>query len=193
MVCVGGGPSLTLADLTACRSSSRILAINDACRLVPDADVIFAADVQWWRDHPEAQNCAGLKYTFAPTGPHPPAGIIPLARTGIEGLEMDPSGLRSGGHSGYAAINLAVHLGATRIVLLGYDMQPGPEGQHHWFGEHPNGSHPRYAQWIDLYANLFHLLLERHIWIGNASRETAITGIPRVCLEMALESHPCLC
>jgi hypothetical protein len=34
------------------------------------------------------------------------------------------------------AINLAVHLGAARIILLGYDLSPARMGGH-WFGDHP--------------------------------------------------------
>jgi len=33
-------------------------------------------------------------------------------------------------------VNLAVQLGAARILLLGYDMR-AVDGKTHWFGEHP--------------------------------------------------------
>jgi hypothetical protein len=63
-----------------------------------------------------------------------------LQVSGQPGLDLRPGWVRTGGHSGYTAINLAVHLGATRIVLLGYDMMASPQGAHHFFGAHPDGS-----------------------------------------------------
>jgi hypothetical protein len=40
------------------------------------------------------------------------------------------------GNSGAQAINLAVHAGAWRILLLGFDMRK-VDGQDHFFGAHP--------------------------------------------------------
>ena len=37
-------------------------------------------------------------------------------------MDLTPGCLRHGKNSGYAAINLAVHMGAKRIILMGYDM-----------------------------------------------------------------------
>ena len=48
-------------------------------------------------------------------------GIPEFTNTGEEGLELDPTGLRNGQNSAYAAINLAVHMGARTVVLLGVD------------------------------------------------------------------------
>jgi hypothetical protein len=45
-----------------------------------------------------------------------------LRCTGESGLDSDPACLRHGSGSGYQAIHLAYHLGAARIVLLGYDL-----------------------------------------------------------------------
>ncbi len=58
------------------------------------------------------------------------------------GLSSDPSVLYAGGpigNSGAQAINLAAHAGAWRILLLGFDMQRGADGEEHFFGDHPSG------------------------------------------------------
>ena len=46
-------------------------------------------------------------------------------------------GLRVNGNSGAGAINLAYHFGARRILLVGMDMKPGPNGEKHWHPDHP--------------------------------------------------------
>ena len=55
-----------------------------------------------------------------------------IENTGSDGLEPRPTGVRTGGSDGYQAINLAFHFGVKRIVLLGYDMKFGADGQVHW-------------------------------------------------------------
>ncbi len=77
-----------------------------------------------------------------------------MAGTGATGLESDRRGLRHGYNSGYAAINLAVHLGAKQIILLGYDMRP-VDGNHHWFGKQfENIPDPPYHKFIKPFRTL---------------------------------------
>ena len=42
-------------------------------------------------------------------------------------------------NSGAAAINLAVHLGVTKIYLLGFDMKVGPTKRQHWHTHYNSG------------------------------------------------------
>src|SRR5688572_15903262 len=139
-VIIGGGPSLTAADCSYVRGKARVIAIKEAavCNLphiippAPWAEVLYAADYKFWKTHKGAPEFKGLKYTIEQS-PGEPQGVWPdvqvLRNTGAEGLELDPSGLRTGYNSGYQSVNLAVHLGITRIVLLGFDMWSGPNYQ----------------------------------------------------------------
>lgn len=188
IVCLGSGPSLTPEDVAFCQSKAIVIAVNDAAVLAPWASVVFAADLLWWGRNYMARRLLGLKYALASSHKRIP-GVEVLERTGQEGLETDPTGLRSGGHSGYAAINLAVHLGARQIVLLGYDLKPDPTGRHHYFGGHPDGSHPRYDQWRPLYQTLLEPLQALGISLVNASRQTSIRSVPRLPLREALCVH----
>ena len=99
-----------------------------------------------------------------------------------KGLAADPDYVHSGGNSGYQAINLALHLGATRIVLLGYDMHCH-SGKSHWFGDHPEGfvSNIKFERFIAAYRSI---KPEQYgIEILNCSRETALDAFPRHNLE----------
>lgn len=92
-----------------------------------------------------------------------------------------------GGNSGYQAICLAYLWGCTRIVLLGFDMQLGPNDQVHWFGNHPKGqgfSDPiLFNSWIKHFSILGRDLNDAGIDVYNASRQTAITAFTRCTLE----------
>lgn len=164
-----------------------MIAINDTHRLAPWADCLYSSDQQWWRYHQGVPEFAGRKYGIAPLVPHPAWGITVLVNTGQTGIETDPRGLRTGRNSGYASINLAVHVGARRVVLLGFDMgRTGGRG--HFFGEHPS----RLTSQMDFAAcrALFQLMVDPLRTVGvevvNASRQTALTMFPRVTLEEAL-------
>jgi hypothetical protein len=116
--------------------------------------------------------------------------VTVLRNTGPDGLETDPTGLRAGKNGGYQAINLAVHLGATRILLLGYDMSLSADGRSHWFGEHPPTvrDYSPYAEMRDLFETLRQPLALAGVEVWNCSRRTALTAFPVVELEHALDS-----
>jgi hypothetical protein len=116
----------------------------------------------------------------------PSPDVQVLRNTGMLGLELDPTGLRAGHNSGYQAINLAVHLGAARILLLGYDMGPDATGLSHWFGEHPDRVASPYPQMRAAFDSLVEPLAALGIAIVNCSRRTALTTFPCQALERAL-------
>jgi len=167
---------------------AKLIAVNDAVRLTgKTADVLFASDSKWWKWFKDVED-GDL--------PHHLWSVDPEARTfrpsvhlvnynGQEGLETHPSSIRTGGHSGYMAINMAVHFGAKTIILLGYDLQR-TDGQHHFFGEHPDLNHLNYDIRRGVYQTLLAPLASLGIRIFNASRITALTHLPCCSLADAL-------
>lgn len=190
VVILGGGCSLTPEDVEFCRGKARVIAIKEAYLLAPWADVLYACDAKFWRFYDGAQTFTGLKYTIEqdPAQEQHTAwpGVHILKNTGQEGLELDPSGLRTGYNSGYQAVNLAVHLaGPTEIVLLGFDMWSGPNGQN-WFGPHPNHVDSPYPIFLQAFQSLVEPLKAAGVRVVNSSRVTVMNSFPRVPLEEAL-------
>jgi hypothetical protein len=184
VVCIGTGPSLTQPDVDACRDRARVIAVNDAYRYAPWSDVLYAADMKWWHwQQKRLPSFTGLKYSIEPTRV---AGVTALRNTGRHGLERDPSGLRTGHNSVYQAVNLAVHLGASRIVLLGVDMQRAASGPSHCFGEHPDKTQPPYSLCLAAFATIVAPVQALGIEILNCTRETALTCFPCSTLALAL-------
>ena len=136
--CLGSGPSLTAAQCERARGRARVIACNDSWRLAPWADVLYGCDWRWWRKHAGVPAFAGVKVTISNSLGHlddyPDINVI--ENTGTEGLDTRPNGIRTGRNSGYQAINLAVHMGAALVVLLGYDMKAAADGRLHFFGDH---------------------------------------------------------
>lgn len=183
VVCLGGGPSLTPADVALVRGKGIVVAINDAVRLAPWAEVLYACDAKWWHWHsndPSVRAFAGLKFALDP-GARRYAGVQVLRKTGETGLETNPIGLRAGRNSGYQAINLAVHLGAARVLLLGYDMRGD-----HWFGHHPDQSKPPFSICLKRFETLVKPLAVVGVEVINCTRRTALTVFRQLSLEEAL-------
>jgi hypothetical protein len=185
VVLLGSGPSLTLEDVASVRGRARVIAINTTYLLAPWADALYACDSKWWTWHEGAPSFRGPKYSIdKPAARWPDVQV--LQNTGPYGLELAPTGLRTGKNSGYQAINLAVHFGAARILLLGYDMAAAPSGRTHWHGAHPDHQPSPYPQMIAAFDGLVAPLAELGIRVVNCSRQTALTTFPRAALAEAL-------
>lgn len=184
---VAGGPSLTLEDLETIRGKTRVIAINDACRLAPWADMLYAADRPWWDHYQGVPEFAGEKWTQDKSGGDQAAlrwGLHCVRSERKQGLSFDPSVIHQGANSGFQVLNIAVLSGCAPIYLLAYDMQP-TGGKLHWFGDHP----PKVRRGIsfDLYRMAFvevaPQLEAAGIPVINLSRETALTCFPRMRIE----------
>jgi hypothetical protein len=174
-----------------CRGKVRVIAINDAYRLAPWADALYGCDPKWWKWHDGVPEFAGPKWSLE----HSAWGsyrvkypdVQRLRNTGPSGLEHSPAGLKNGRNSGYQAINLAVHYGAARILLLGYDMQ-ARGGVSHFFGEHPNHQKSPYPMFRQRFESLVRPLARLGITCLNCSASTVLTAFPCALLREALPS-----
>lgn len=184
-VCIGTGPSLTPDDVAFCRGKVLVIAVNDAWKLAPWADALYASDADWWTLHKGVPGFTGLKYSCSKASGSV-AGVQVLRQTGHDGLELDPTGLRTGRNSGAAALNLAVLFGATRVLLLGYDCGPH-DGKEHFFGAHKGlRNHSPYALFQKHFALMVGPLKAAGVEVLNCSRRTQLTAFPRADLRQAL-------
>lgn len=193
-VCASG-PSLTKDDCDKVREKcDLVIAVNDTWRMV-DADHLYGADFNWWnKHHAEVRECFDGQCWSCETpkktnwGKNSAEGIT-LLRCETDpsvdsGLATDPGCVNSGGNSGYQAINLALHLGAKTIILLGFDMCWNG-GKAHWFGNHPKGLNN--AEPNKYIAAFRTIKPESHgIEIVNCSRYTALDAFPCRDLDDAL-------
>lgn len=183
-----GGPSLTPEDVSYCLGRvDASIAVNNSYKLAPWATALFAADGRWYSWHKGAKGFAGLKYSLSASAAKWP-GVQVLRNAGSSGLEMDPTGLRNGRNGAYQSINLAVHFGAARILLLGVDMQRGPKGEEHWHGEHPNRSRSPYDLFIKYFHTLVNPLNDLGVEVVNCSPGSALKVFPQVPLREALRA-----
>jgi hypothetical protein len=189
-VCViATGPSLCQDDVDYVRGKARVITINDAYRLAPWADAMYATDAKWWHWHEGVPGFTGPKWSMNHSAWNLHRARYPdvmlLANTGPDGLEHRPTGLKNGRNSGYAAINLAYHYGAKRIVLLGYDMQRRG-GKSHFFGEHPNNQRSPYDMFRRRFQSIVKPLAKAGVEVINCSRNSVLECFPKADLRETL-------
>lgn len=193
VVCLGTGPSLTAEDVNRCRLQLgvRVIAVNNAYQLAPWADALYAADENWWRRHNGVPGFQGLRVAIEPQRKVWP-GMHVLRNTGKEGLELNPTGLRTGLNSGYQSLGLAVHLGAKKIGLLGFDMRH-PAGQPtHFFGDHPSGrgTPSKFHAWIKAFETLAQPLNDLGIEVINCTPDSALKAFSMAPLSDVFHVEP---
>ena len=138
-VCYGGGPSLNQIDIDyAISRGFRRIACNDAFLLDPFADVLTFGDQRWflWNRHDIRIHVGKYKITWRAV-PQIEGTTIHILRYAMKhdtGFSLDPE-LIAAKNTGLGALNLAFLFGASRILLLGYDLRP-VNGQLNWHQRH---------------------------------------------------------
>jgi hypothetical protein len=196
VVILASGPSLAAEDAARVGGKARVVAVSDAWRAAPSAELLYAADAPWW-DHDDGAKhlgFAGEKWTQDQRS-KTDAQFKAAARWGLRlvhsaqraGLSFDPALIHQGGNSGFQALNLAVLFGARRILLIGFDLQP-TGGRSHFFGDHPGALNQQipFGSFRAAFEAAAPQLAEAGIVVVNCSRATALTCFPRLPLEEAL-------
>jgi hypothetical protein len=210
VVCVASGPSLVAEDVEYVRGKATVIAINDAVRLAPWADVVYSSDKLWLmrncktlQAHPgikvkvhagmekptarpvDGKHCPGCRLRLPANGICWCDGMVTLRNAGPRGLSLNPTAIVTGDNSGTAAINVAVHLGPTRILLLGYDMGTH-HGRRHFFDTEPQSCSSPFDKFRKLTATMVEPLKAAGIEVINCSRRTALECFPVMPLREAL-------
>lgn len=162
-ICVvaASGPSLT-HDVADGLRGRPVVAISDAWRLVPFADVLYAPDAEWWDYHKGCRDFGGERWSShsLPNNDKLEAaerhGLSLVRGIEGEGFSLDPKRIHYGSNAGFQGINLAIHMlgGRGRVILVGFDMRVVC-GRHHFFVEHPPAIQP-VAATDDKYRRWFH-------------------------------------
>jgi hypothetical protein len=195
VVVAATGPSLTTEIAEACRNEI-VLAVNDAWRLLPWASVLYACDEAWWNIHDGCREFRGEKWSSHGGRDHNDKTAC-ARRYGLklvqgrDGNTFDLSGshINYGSNSGFQGINLALLMGATKVVLVGFDMRVN--GRRHFFGDHPKGlmNSADYVSWVPNFAHAAKHL-PAGIEVVNCTPGSALTCFKMMDLSDALSDPP---
>lgn len=187
---IGGGPSLTPDDVNRLEGR-KVIAVNAAYRLAPWAQYLFFSDHHWFLPREKAvAGFAGTVVTTSRRSVEALSKIKLVARSKGRFPERGTPELRAGKSSGGMGVSLAYALGASRIVMLGFDMRT-VDGKSHWHEEYfhrPADSFEPYYR--DIFIPAFNGWNEdakaNGVTILNATPGSAIKEFPFVSLDEVL-------
>jgi len=165
---IGGGPSMArqfdvperivakvmsgeltpdhLSEYMQCLHDKHVVGVNNAYMIGDWIDVDFFGDSAWYLVHRKRlAEWPGLKVSCAPReGAFAKDKIkyVEKDKKHRQGISSNRQAVSWNSNSGAAAINLAVHFGAKRIFLLGFDMQLDDNKVSHWHGGHGSNRKP---------------------------------------------------
>lgn len=193
VACVAPGPSLTRSTCDRLAGRCRVLAVSNAYQLTPWADWLYSCDQRWWDVFAAnvATDFQGECWTQSSVAAERyglnHVTLSPMAER-HKGLSTMPGVINGGYTSGYQAVNLALHFGATRILLVGYDMRP-IDGRQHYFGEYQQKNLAVSRNW-DKWAAVYNTIHppDYGLEIINCTPGSAIRAFPFMDIDDAMRT-----
>jgi len=163
---IAGGPTVNDLDLDLA-SKFRTIAVNNAYKIAPWAEEMFWGDLRWWEWNGEHLMSCGFKGDMVTSYPRKdlPTYVKTVTNTGDTNKIDDPECVIAP-DSGLKSICRAYHRGAKTILLAGFDMQAGPNGETHYHDEHKDTNGPtQWASWSEIHGRIYNMLRQRGVAI----------------------------
>lgn len=166
------GPSMSQAVADATRDRFDIVvAVSDAWRLAPWADVLASSDAKWWNHHADALHFKGEK--VCASAPH-------FAPQGVKRLPVPSST-----NSGLLGVVAAANSGAASVYLFGFDMRASG----HFFGNHPKPLGNPTQERMEVFKRQFAQLVPKGMRVFNCTPGSGLTLYPMLSPEEACAGH----
>jgi hypothetical protein len=163
------GPSMSLDVARSVMGKCSVIAVSDAYLLAPWADALVSTDFAWWRNHPDAAEFKGRKFS----------GMVDYQK--VEGVEK-----LAGEHatnSGLLGIKVAAQLGAKKVLLCGFDLHsPGQ----HFFGKHGGSLRSTSKHRMEAFKEQFARYRPKGVEIINCTPGSALRAYPKADLNACL-------
>jgi len=137
----GSSPPSVYSPYMSCLHDKHVIGVNMAYHIGNWIDVVIFGDNGFFlREQVELARFPGIKVSCAPAA-RSESWVKFLERdlTHPKGISHNPRKVSWGGNTGAAAINLAAHTGAKRIMLLGFDMKLNSNNNQHWHDLYKKG------------------------------------------------------
>jgi len=191
---IASGPSAKKANIGALRGKMPTIAIKENIELCPWADVVYGCDAAWWKNSQGLPEYKGLKVAFDRRlqGQFPDIKFVEIdAEKKVDRILVERPGLiGSGGNSGFQAVNLAVQFGASRILLVGFDLHD--RGGVHWYGRasgmgRNNPDENNFRRWRAAFAASVPDFDANGVEVVNATPHSSLTCFKRQSIEATLQ------
>lgn len=166
---IGSGPSLTQADCDLIEQSKiTTIAVNMSWKIAPFANIIYAGDFVWWQHYRDEISIDAERWT--------------CCERAAKDYKLHYHSVRGAYNSGLRALELALEMGAAKVLLLGFDASI--KGGAHWHSDYQKTKNPdelRCHKWLTQFDYL------RGKNIINCAPKSALTQFPKMTVKEALK------
>lgn len=178
---IGGGVSVNEFPVGDFVSKYFTLGVNDSFLLDKDIDVCWFGDAPWFESRLEKLlEFKGEVWTcHSSFHDHPTVKYVPKGKA----MGIDLNRISWNRNSGASAINLAVLMGAKKILLAGFDLKLGKEGQANWHNNYNRSPfenmEEQYKRW-DMAFKVVSVDAQKYgIEIINLNQDSALEYFPK--------------
>lgn len=182
--------------------NEHVIGVNMAYKIGPWIDIVMFGDSGFFaKERAGLSQFPGLKISCNPTSKSE-RWVKTLNRDGQKsrGVSENPTMVSWNGNTGAAAINLAVHLGASKIFLLGFDMDIDPKNNmQHWhnlYSKGPVAPHDDrrrrklpFGRHLQGFPVIAEDIKKRGVQIINVSPESTITCFPKMTIKQIFDER----
>jgi hypothetical protein len=168
VACIASGPSLTKSDCDLIQQSGiSTIAVNNSWKMARFARIIYAGDFVWWENYRHEIDIDADKWT--------------CCKRSADDFKINFHDKRGAYNSGLRAVELALDMGASKILLLGYDasIKHGV----HWHENYKKTKNPddiRCHKWLGQFEHL------RGKNIINCAPNSSLTQFPKMTVKDAI-------
>ena len=192
---IGGGPSLIGFDYSPIHNR-KVIGVNNAYRLGDWVDICWFGDLKWlhWHQKELRSSYKGIiAHCNTRSDLRRKKWMVPFHRGKPLGIDINQKSVAWNRCSGLSAINLAYHMGASTVFLLGFDMKHDNK-QKNWHKDHKEDQSLKLAD--RRYAHF--LVAPQIIWkdaqrlglnIINGNPDSAIEQFPKMTLTEFLDNE----
>lgn len=189
-VVVASGPSAEFEEIEFAQGRAKVITVNSSWLLARWADVQVATDDAWWEVHHRAlSGFGGLKLCGeTETARKYGLDVLPICRVSSDHMVLGDGFRVASANSGFTAINLAARMGASRILLVGFDCRV--DYGLHWHGAHDqrlnNPDIDRTIRWRRILDDAATSLKAHGCEVINCSEQSALVAYRKMTLREAL-------
>lgn len=189
-ILLASGPSLddnTIKIIEKYKDEYIIFGCNDTYTLCDFIDVFYACDGKWWKVHATSffEKYKNLQHVYTQDADTATRYKINLVKgKHSNGISTNPQEIHWGSNSGFQQLNLALLMGCSKFILVGYNMQ-SVAGKTHFFTDR-DSSLMRNSPYPTFQKAFKHIQKELKPYIVNCTPNSALSMFRQADLEEEL-------
>lgn len=186
---IAQGPTATKEAVEELNKHFPIVAVKDTYLWAPEAVIIYASDKDWWEKRWQTDKELWIHPADKVVLDYQKKALAPdihwVKCAGNEGFALTSGAVKHGRNSGHQALDLVAGMGASKIILVGYDMRV-IAGKTHCHNRHVKVPHSVFDDFVGPMERAAPLLHGK-CSVVNTSKQSALSCFPKMSLDKAIE------